>query len=216
MTSFAPFATAAARLPIVRRLAVAVLVAALAACSITHPAPVKRTFLLDPPLPAAVATTKPGVLRMGTFTVAAPFRDRAFVYRTEELKYESDFYSEFFVPPGPMLADIATRALAGAKVFTRVLPGAATPEQGDWVLDAFVSQLFADARTTSPAAEIAITFYVSRTTFPAAVVWSREYRQRVPITGVTPEAMAQAWNAGLGAILADLARDLAAADLTRP
>ncbi|MDH5246039.1 MAG: hypothetical protein OEW98_06275 [Betaproteobacteria bacterium] len=49
-----------------------------------------------------------------------------------------------------------------------------------------------------------------------AVIWSREYRQRAPMADATPEALAQAWNAALSTILADLARDLAAAELSKP
>jgi hypothetical protein len=45
------------------------------------------------------------------------------------------------------------------------------------------------------------------------VIWSREYRQRTPVAGTGPEAMAKGWNAALSAILADLARDLAATEL---
>ncbi len=197
-------------------LAAAALALALAGCSMTRPALTKRTFLLDPPLPPAVATTRPGVLRVGTFEVAGAYRDRGFVYRTTDLKYEADFYNEFFVAPGPMIAEDVARALAAAKVFSRVVPGAAAAEEGDYVLEGFVFDLYADARQSANAAAIGISFYLSRTAFPTAVVWSREYRQRVALKADTPEGLAQAWNEGLGAILADLARDLAAADLKGP
>ncbi len=198
------------------RLAAIALILALGACSLSRPAPLKRTFLLDPPLPAAVATPKPGVLRMGAFSVASPYRDRSFVYRTGDLKYESDYYYEFFVPPGPMIAEDVAKALSAAKVFSRVVPGAAAPEDGDYTLEGFVSDLYADTRQSPNMAEIAISFYLSRTAFPAAVVWSRDYRQRQALKANTPDALAEAWNAGLAAILAELARDLAAADLKKP
>jgi cholesterol transport system auxiliary component len=197
-------------------LAAATLALALGACSLSRPAPVKRTFLLDPPLPAAVAAPKPGVLRVGTFNVAGAYRDRSFVYRTGDLKFESDYYHEFFVAPGPMIAENVAKALSAAKVFSRVVPGAAAPEEGDFVLEGFVSDLYADTRQTANTAEISISFYVSRTSFPSTVVWTRDYRQRVTLKGNTPDALAEAWNAGLGMILADLVRDLAAADLGRP
>ncbi len=48
------------------------------------------------------------------------------------------------------------------------------------------------------------------------MLWSREYRQRVPAADATPDALARAWNTALSAMLADLARDLAAADLPKP
>lgn len=201
---------------VLRVLVVVLVVAlgvALASCSLTRPSPVKRTFLLDPPLPAAVASAKPFTLRIGAFNIAAPYRDRAFVYRTEGLKYESDFYNEFFVAPAGMIAEATSKALAGARVFDRVVPSGTAPEEGEFVLEGFVTDLYADARTAKPEAEVAVSFYLSRTTFPSAVVWSRDYRERVALAANTPEALAQAWNAALGNVLARLVRDLESAAL---
>jgi cholesterol transport system auxiliary component len=188
---------------------------ALAGCSLTRPAPVKRTFLLEPPAPPAVATAKPATLRIGTFSVGEPFRDRSFVYRTSELGFETDFYDEFFVAPAPMIASATQRALASANVFARVVPGSSVPDDGDFVIEGFVSELYADTRRSPSEAVIAITFFVSRTAFPSTVVWSKAYAQRVPVAGTTPDALAAAWNAALGNVLAELARDLAAADLAK-
>ncbi len=197
--------------PIAATLAVLSLSAAIAGCSLTRPAPVKNTFLLDPPLPSAAATQKPATLRIGTFNVSAPYRDRAFTYRTGDVKYESDFYNEFFVAPGPMIAQSATKALASAKVFARVIPAGTAPEEGDYVLEGFVSDLYADAREKPAAGVVGVNFYLTRTAFPSAVVWSRDYRERMPLAASTPEALAQAWNEALGRVLAALVRDLASA-----
>ena len=57
-------------------------------------------------------------------------------------------------------------------------------------------------------------FYLTRTTFPPAVVWLREYRERVPLAASTPEALANAWNEALGRVLAALVRDLAETELS--
>ena len=46
------------------------------------------------------------------------------------------------------------------------------------------------------------------------VVAVLDYRERVPIAGTTPEALAQAWSEALGRVLASLVRELAAAELT--
>ena len=55
---------------------------------------------------------------MGTVTVAAPFRGRGFVVAREaSLRYETDFYNEFFVPPATMIGELTGRALERAKVF---------------------------------------------------------------------------------------------------
>ena len=187
---------------------------ALTGCGLTRPAPVKNTFLLDPPLPPAVASPKAATLRIGTFNVSAPYRDRAFTYRTGDVKYESDFYNEFFVAPGPMIGQATSKALANAKPFARIVPAGTAPEEGDFVLEGFVSDLYADAREKPAAGVVGVNFYLTRTTYPPAVVWTRDYRERVPLAASTPEALANAWNEALGRVLASLARDLAAAELS--
>ena len=198
-----------------RALLLLPLAAALPACSLTRPAPVKRTFLLEPPLPAPGARTQRGMLRIGTITVAAPYRDRSFVFRTGELKVESDFYHEFFASPASMISESATRAMTQARVFDRVVPGIAGVEGADYVLEGFVSALYADARAEKAEAEVAIDWYVSRAGYPGGVVWSRQYRERAPIEGTGADAVAGAMNAALGRVLAGLARDLASAELPR-
>jgi cholesterol transport system auxiliary component len=196
----------------------AVLIAtALGACSLSRPAPVKRTFLLEPPAPARLATTRATTLRVGAFSVGAAYRGKAFVYRQDDLEFEADFYNEFFVAPAAMLSEAAAKALAASGAFRRVIPPGATDE-GDWVLDGFVGELYGDARDAAkPAAVLSVTFYLSPAhSLVPSVAWSREYRQRVPVAAPGPDGLAAAWNAALGAVLADLARDLAAAELPKP
>lgn len=201
-----------------RRRALALLpLATLAACTnpLSKPSPVKGTFLLEPPLPAPGPRTQPGTLRVGVIRVAAPYRDRGFVFRTGELKVESDFYHEFFASPSSMIGEAASRAMSAARVFERVVQGGVSAESVDFVLEGFVSSLYADARTAMAEAEVAIQWFVTRAAFPGGVVWSREYRERTPIDGKSADAVAAALNAALGRVLAGLASDLAAAELPR-
>lgn len=208
------------RLPRPRALAALValaLAATLAACSLSRPAPVKRTFLLESATPAMANVQKLASVRVGVVNVATPFRGKAFVYRESDLKYAADFYDEFFVAPAAMLSDATAKALAAANVFRRVIPLGVTADDGDFVLDGFASEFYGDVRDAAkPAAVLAVTFYVSPANAPIpSVIWSREYRQRVPVTEASAEALARAWNAALSAVLADLARDLAAAELPK-
>jgi ABC-type uncharacterized transport system auxiliary subunit len=200
-------------------LAVAAMIAlasALAACSLTRPSVTKRTFLLEPAPPPMASVQKLVSLRVGLVNVAQPYRSKAFVYRQDELKFEADFYSEFFVSPAAMLSEATARALASANVFRRTISPGAT-ESGDYVLDGFASELYGDLREPAkPVAAIAITYYLSpANALTPTVIWTREYRQRTPVADSSPDALARALNAGLSAILADLARDLAATDLPK-
>jgi len=200
-----------------RRAALMVVVAAamaVAGCSLTRPAPVKQTYLLDPGFPAPIAKAQAGTLRVGTVNVAAPFRGRSFVVRASEFGFETDFYHEFFVPPGVMIADATAQALTRSNVFTVIArPGIVV--DSDWVLDGFVGTLHADARDPAkPAAVLEITYYLSRDDGGAsAPVWSRAYAKRIAFTGSSTDAFVTALNGALSEIFAELPRDLAAAQL---
>jgi cholesterol transport system auxiliary component len=187
----------------------------LASWSLSRPAPVKRTFLLEPAMPAVAAAPKPTSVRVGIVNVAAAFRGKTFVYRESELKYDADYYDEFFVAPAIMLSEATAKALGAANVFRRVVPFGAAADDGDYVLDGFVSELYGDARNpAAPVAVVTVAFYLSPTNVAGpGVVWSREYRQRVAVSGSRPEAMAKGWNTAVSTVLAELARDLAAAEL---
>jgi ABC-type uncharacterized transport system auxiliary subunit len=193
-------------------LGIAMLAVALGGCSLSRPAPIKSTFLIAPPAPAAVAQPKAGSLRVGTINIAAPFRGKAFVYRESELKYVNDFYTEFLVPPSAMIAEATARALDRARVFERVTqPGA--PSDADYTLDGFVEALYGDTRNaTKPSAEIAITYYLTRSD-SVSPFWSKEYRRSVPLSGGTPDQFAAALSSAFGEILGELARDLSAVNL---
>jgi ABC-type uncharacterized transport system auxiliary subunit len=201
----------------IRRAAVILVLSAMAfasGCSFTRPATVKDSYLLQPALPEPVAKTQSGSLRVGIVNVGAAFRGRGFVVRESEFKFESDFYREFFVPPGVMIADSTARALARGKAFADVTrPGVVV--DADWVLDGFVGALYADARDAAkPEAVLQVTYYLSRDDGGAsAPAWSHPYFKRVALTSANTDAYVSALNAAFSEILAELVRDLAAAQL---
>jgi uncharacterized lipoprotein YmbA len=189
----------------------AALVAGLVAggCALSRPAPVKQMFLVEPATPAAAAKPQAATLRVGALNVAAPFRGKALVYRSTDLRYDADFYSEFLVAPAAMLGEGTARALDRAHVFARVVPPGAPPD-GEYVLDGFVDALYADVRDAGkPAVEVAVTYYLSRADAAAPVpFWSKDYRRRAPVATSSPEAYAAAMSAAFSEITAELARDL--------
>ena len=196
-----------------RTLAVALLCGALAACSLTRSPPVKETYLLEPAMPPAVARTQSLSVRVSTVNVAAPYRGRQFIYRIDPLRYETDYYSEFLVAPAAMLTEQTVRALSASRAFNRVVPPGSGAD-ADVELEGFASTLLADAKKPGEpsSAELAITYYATSVGGGGTPGWSKEYRRQVPLAQQTPAAFAAALNSAFGDILAELTRDLSAAD----
>jgi cholesterol transport system auxiliary component len=211
--SLSPPTRTARALAVIAAIAIALV---LSACSLSRPTAPKHTFLLEPSPPPMASVQKLVSVRVGVVSVAAPYRGKAFVYRRDEIKFDADYYNEFFVAPTAMLSEATARALASANVFRRTIPPGAT-DAGDYVLDGFASEFYGDLRDAAkPVAAVAITYYLSpANSIVSAVIWSREYRQRIAVTEPTPDAFARALNAGLSAILAELARDLASSELPK-
>ena len=180
----------------------------LSACGFSRPAPVKQTYLLQATAPTqAAASPRPAVLKVGTISVAAPFRGKSLVYREGDLKYESDFYNEYFVSPAAMLTEGAATWLAAAGIFKEVLPASANAD-GNFVLEGFVSELYGDYRDEAkPAAVLDRQVLPHRQPRPVgrAGVADRTEATRAAIER-SPDALAAGLNTAWSAMLADLSR----------
>jgi hypothetical protein len=113
-----------------------------------------------------------------------------------------------------MLTEGAGAWLAAAKAFRDVLPAGANAD-GDYVLEGFVSELYGDDRDQAqPAAVLTAKFFlIDNRTLTGVPVWQTELKQRIPLSNRSADALAAGLNTAWGARLADLARQLAAAQL---
>jgi cholesterol transport system auxiliary component len=213
MTSLRRLPAAVSRLTLV-----AAIFGLMSGCGgLSRPSPAKQTYLLQASAATPIATTpRPATLKVGTIAVAAPFRGKSMVYREGDLKYESDFYNEFFVTPSAMLTESAASWLAAAGLFREVLPAGANAD-GDFVLDGFISEFYGDYRdATAPAAVLTGKFFlIDNRVLTGVPVWQTELKQRVTLSTRSPDALAAAFNAAWSSMLGDLAREIAVAKLSR-
>jgi cholesterol transport system auxiliary component len=144
------------------------------------------------------------------FNVDEAFATRQLVYRVEEFRYESDYYHQFLVPPGAMLAELTRDWLADGGLFRRVVTGSDRLESTH-LLEANVTALYADfTRTSAPEAILEIRFFLlAGPEAGGSVVLSEAYRAVTPIAARTAEAVVEACSKSLTEILTRLEADVA-------
>ena len=81
---------------------------------------------------AAAETTLDAVLAIRPLRVSPSYAGSEFVYRTGDVSLESDFYNEFFIPPGRLVSEEVRRWFEASGLFEMVVDSASpiesTPE----------------------------------------------------------------------------------------
>jgi cholesterol transport system auxiliary component len=174
--------------------------------SVSKEAPRKSYFVLQAERPAeeTAPPSKPMVTVL-PFQVTPPYDDRGFVYRTGELRYESDFYNEFFVEPAEMLARATRDWLDGSAAF-RVASADVDYGAAGVQLKGYVRAFYGDYRNPgAPAAVLEIEFLAHD---GAETVLQRSYARAITMNSPSAEGLAAAWNEALAQILRELEGDM--------
>jgi len=175
----------------------------------------KRTFLLDVSRDGTVSTAERNVvLRVRTLRVSPRYEGKGFVYRMANFNYESDFYNEFFTSPDSMITEEVRQWLAESGLFQQVVDFS-SPVNPTHILEGTVMNLYGDfSEGSQPGAVLGIQFsLIDDIAGRSEIVLQKSYRREVPIQGMPPAALVEAWNEALRKVLIDLEKDLKALDL---
>ena len=116
-----------------------------------------------PPVTVKYPPVKGAVVEITSFNVSPGSDGKEFIYRTGELSYESDFYNQFFRPPGAMLTEVAGRWLNDTGLFQDVF-GSVTQADANYFIEGNVVRLYGDFRS-SPKAVMEIQFLLLKYTY---------------------------------------------------
>lgn len=194
-------------------LAGALCAAVIPGCvSVEKSYPDKRFFVLEIPRGETRGGAAPsGVLMISPLRVSPRYEGKSFVYRRSEASFETDFYNQFLVSPGPLLTEEIRRALGQAQV-TQYVVGASSQAEPTLVLEGTVDALYGDFRDfNNPKAVLEMEFFLAKESpTKAEMVARRRYSKAVAVSGRTPEALVKGWNDALSEIASALAADLKA------
>jgi cholesterol transport system auxiliary component len=154
------------------------------------------------------------VLKIQRFSVSPQFDGQGFVYKNGNLSYKSDFYNEFFIPPGLMMAEEVEKWLAGSGLFKYVM-GFSSPVEPNFELEGVVSALYGNyIDIEAPKAVLEIQFFLVRhVSSRPVIVFGKTYHEETLIKGSAPDALVAGWNLSLEHILTRFETDLKDLDL---
>lgn len=197
----------------IRQVAVACVVAALAGCAIGKPMPSVTTYVIELPTDAEVRNELPRAetLRVGKVRVAAAYGGESLVYRFDDVRYEADPYHAFIADSGSMFSSRIAAALGRTGPFQSVTqPDTLQPAR--YVLEATVIELYGDFRPgTKPAAVMGVQFaLLDQTTPRVRVVHECTIASRIDLAQASPDELVRGYGKALADILSRLVIELSA------
>jgi uncharacterized lipoprotein YmbA len=189
----------------------------LLACAPTRPAIETANWLVAPERTGSPRKMQsPLWLKMGSFSVTAPFDSKSLVYRLSDQRYEKDFYNAYITTPSNMFAN-ATRQWLDQSAIFRITVAQGTNFFPFYTLQATIDELYGDYRG-KPEAVVSVQFFLTVTNpnIPAPLITAKRYTQRVALANNLPQTLVLGQQQALAEILQQLEADLFAASANLP
>ena len=149
--------------------------------------------------------SKDVILMVRPFSLSPGYHPKELTYRTGDFQYESDFYNQFITDAGRQVAEQTQRWLDDSGLFAHVVPPGSTMS-ATHLLEGNITRLYGDFRDqTNAQAVVGITFYfLDVTNRKPKIIVSEAYEVATAVPENKAERLIEAYNAGLGKILAQL------------
>lgn len=189
----------------------------LLACAPTRPAIETANWLVAPERTGSPRKMQsPLWLKMGSFSVTAPFDTKSLVYRLGDQQYEKDFYNAYIATPSSMFSNATRQWLDQSGIF-RLTVAQGTSFFPFYTLQATIDELYGDYRG-KPEAVVSVQFFLTVTNpnIPTPLITAKRYTQRVALANNLPQTLVLGQQRALAEILEQLEADLFAASANLP
>ncbi len=181
----------------------------LAGCSLKKTAPEKYNFIFHSSRPGDPNPGPPGLtLQVKELSISPRYESRGFVYRTDDVSWQSDFYNQFFINPENLLTEEIGAWFTHSGLFEQVTPltGIFDPTYG---LLGRVNKLYGDYQDAgNPTAILEIQFFLVEDPLrQASIAFDRIYREEEPFDG-SPAGLVRGWDEALVRILTAFEADV--------
>ncbi len=149
------------------------------------------------------------VLEIRKTRISPRYEGKKFVYRKGELKYESDFYNQFFKSPDSLISEEVWRWFSESGLFELVVDSASNLESS-YILQGIVTVLYGDySDNRTPRAVLEMQFLLTHDiSAHSDIVFQKKYREEIPMKGASPDDLIKGWSKALQQILTDVENDL--------
>jgi len=172
----------------------------------------KHQYILNATRPGQPITSqKDVILEVRHFTTDTAFSGKGLVYRTGELKYETDFYHEFLISPRSMITEKTRNWLSASGLCRRVLdPGSQIDPTH--MIEGNITALYGDFRDkASPKAVMEMRMFLLETRAgdePVSILGAT-YKSSADLESSGPDGLVNAFDKCLEQVLKTLEKDLA-------
>ncbi|MDZ4727709.1 MAG: hypothetical protein SH817_16240 [Leptospira sp.] len=175
---------------------------------VTKTFPEKKYYLIEAEkINSESQAPKGSAFKIRRFSISQKFEGKEFVYRQDNVNFESDFYNSFFISPTSNLREEMTKGLLGAKLFewdanqnTRIDPS--------HFFEVTISELYGDFQNSPKACMSIDVFVYMETGLNTNTILKKSYHQTIDIQKKDAGNLVVGWNQGLTNILKELEIDL--------
>lgn len=172
--------------------------------------PIRTFYVLEAKPDKIIPQAQDGpIIQVQLFRASPGFSSSEFVYRTGESIFESDSYNAFFTLPSDQIRALTSQWIRDSGRASAVLDRSSRLRPTD-VVEGNLVALYGDFRDRDkPRAVIELEFLIMdiRPIQPR-ISFSRSYRESIPITESTADALVEGWNEGLKKILTEFVNDI--------